>query len=49
MKKICIVVASRANYGRVKSLIKAVKQHPNLDLLLIVVASALLDRFGDIT
>ena len=49
MKKICIVVASRANYGRVKSLIKAVKQHPNLDLLLIVGASALLDRFGDIT
>ena len=28
---------------------KAVKQHPNLDLLLIVGASALLDRFGDIT
>jgi UDP-hydrolysing UDP-N-acetyl-D-glucosamine 2-epimerase len=49
MKKICIVVASRANYGRVKSLMKAVKQHPNLDLLLIVGASALLDRFGDIT
>lgn len=49
MKKICVVVASRANYGRVKYLMKAIKAHPNLELVLIVGASALLDRFGNIT
>ena len=49
MKRICVVVASRANYGRVKSVMKAIKKHPNLDLILIVGASALLDRFGNIT
>lgn len=45
-RKICIVVASRANYARIKSVLKAVKAHPNLQLQLIVSASALLYRFG---
>lgn len=46
MKKICVVVASRANYGRVKYLMKAIQAHPDLELQLIVGASTLLDRFG---
>jgi UDP-hydrolysing UDP-N-acetyl-D-glucosamine 2-epimerase len=46
MKKICVVVASRANYGRVKYLLKAIEQHPDLELQLIVGASTLLQRFG---
>ncbi len=45
-KKICVVVASRANYGRVKYLMKAIKKHPHLKLQLIVGASTLLERFG---
>lgn len=45
-KKICVVVASRANYGRVKYLMKAIKKHPRLKLQLIVGASTLLERFG---
>jgi UDP-hydrolysing UDP-N-acetyl-D-glucosamine 2-epimerase len=45
-RKICVVVASRANYGRVKSLMKAIKAHPNLELQLIVGASVMLYRFG---
>jgi len=45
-RKICVVVASRANYGRVKSVLRAIKQHPKLDLQLVVGASALLYRFG---
>lgn len=45
-KKICVVVASRANYGRVKYLLKAVAEHPELELQLIVGASTLLQRFG---
>jgi GDP/UDP-N,N'-diacetylbacillosamine 2-epimerase (hydrolysing) len=42
------VVASRANYGRVKSLMKAIKVHPQLELLIIVGASTLLYRFGNV-
>jgi len=45
-RKICVVVASRANYGRVKSVMQAVQDHPGLELQLIVGASTLLYRFG---
>ncbi len=47
MRKICVVVASRANYGRVKSVLSAIKKHPDLELQLIVSASMLLDRYGN--
>jgi UDP-hydrolysing UDP-N-acetyl-D-glucosamine 2-epimerase len=45
-RKVCVVVASRANYGRIKSVLKAVNEHPELELMLVVGASALLHRFG---
>ncbi len=45
-KRVLCVVASRANYGRLLSVMRAVRDHPALDLQLIVGASALLDRFG---
>lgn len=44
--KVCAVVASRANYGRVKYVLKALQEHPDVELQLIVGASTLLDRFG---
>lgn len=46
-RKICVVVASRANYGRVKYVMKAIQEHPNLELQLVVGASVLLDRYGN--
>jgi UDP-hydrolysing UDP-N-acetyl-D-glucosamine 2-epimerase len=46
MRKVCVVVASRANYGRIKSVLQAVEDHPQLELQLVVSASALLERFG---
>ena len=45
-RKICVVVASRANYGRVKYLMKAIQSHSDLELQVIVGASTLLERFG---
>lgn len=48
MRDICVVVNSRANYGRVKSVLRAVEDHPGLRLQLILGASALLYRFGDV-
>ena len=48
MRKVCIVVGSRANYSSIKSVMRAVRAHPDLQLQLIVAASALLDRFGSV-
>jgi UDP-hydrolysing UDP-N-acetyl-D-glucosamine 2-epimerase len=47
-RKVCVVVASRANYGRIKSVLKAIQAHPKLELQVIVAASALLPRFGNL-
>lgn len=47
-RKVCVVVNSRANYGRIKSVMTAIQEHPELDLQLLVGASALLHRFGSV-
>ena len=47
-RRICFVVNSRANYGRIKSVLKEVQENSELELLLIVGASALLHRFGSV-
>jgi UDP-hydrolysing UDP-N-acetyl-D-glucosamine 2-epimerase len=48
MKKVCVVVGSRANYSSIKSAMRAVRGHPKLELQLVVGASALLDRYGTV-
>ena len=48
MRKVCIVIGSRANYSSIKSVMRAVRAHPDLTLQLLVGASALLDRFGSV-
>jgi len=47
-KKICVVVGSRANYSSIKSAMRAIQDHPALELQLIVAASAVLDRYGSV-
>ena len=47
-RRVCVVVNSRANYGRIKSVLSAVKDRPDLELQIIVGASALLHRFGEV-
>ena len=47
-KKICVVVNSRANYGRIKSFLNAAKQSEKLELFIVAGASALLYRFGEV-
>jgi UDP-hydrolysing UDP-N-acetyl-D-glucosamine 2-epimerase len=48
MRKVCVVIGSRANYGSIKSVMRALQAHPDLQLQIIVAASALLDRFGSV-
>ena len=45
-RKVCIAVHSRANYGRIKTVMREIDNHPLLELQLIVGSSALLTRFG---
>ena len=48
MKKICVFIGSRANYSSIKSVMKAVKAHPKLELQVVLGASAILERFGKV-
>ena len=45
-RKIAVVITARPSYSRVKTVLAAIKKHPELELQLIVAASALLDRYG---
>jgi UDP-hydrolysing UDP-N-acetyl-D-glucosamine 2-epimerase len=45
-RKICVVIGSRANYSSIKSAMRAIREHPELELQLVIGASALLDRYG---
>lgn len=47
-RKLCVVVNSRANYARIKSLLYFAKKNANLKLQLVVGASALLERYGNL-
>lgn len=48
MKKICVVIGSRANYSSIKSALRAIKAHPELELQIVASASAILDRYGKV-
>lgn len=45
-RKICVVIINRANYGRIKTVLEAVKQHPSLELQLVAGSSLLHERHG---
>ena len=45
-RKIAVVITARPSYSRIKTALKAIMDHPDLELQLIVAASALLDRYG---
>ena len=47
-RKICIVVNSRANYARIKSVLYHAKKSKKIELQIVIGASALLDRYGDL-
>lgn len=48
VRKVGLVVTARPSYARIKTAIKAIQEHPELELQLIVAASALLDRYGEV-
>lgn len=47
-RKVCVVVTARPSYSRIRTALKAIQEHPDLELQLVLGASALLDRYGNI-
>ena len=47
-RKICVVITARPSYARIKTVLEAIQRHPDLELQLIVGASALLERYGPV-
>ena len=45
-RKVCVVVTARPSYSRIKTALSAINAHRDLELQLVVAASALLDRYG---
>lgn len=45
-RNICVVVTARPSYSRIKTALKAIEEHPDLELQLVVAGSALLGRYG---
>ena len=47
-RKICVVINNRANYARIKSVLKEIKKNNKLKLQIIVGSSGLIGRFGNV-
>lgn len=44
-RKICVVLVDRANYGRIKPVMKAIAERPELELQIIAAGTMVLERF----
>jgi UDP-hydrolysing UDP-N-acetyl-D-glucosamine 2-epimerase len=45
-RNVCVVVTARPSYSRILTALRAIRAHPELELQLVVAASALLERYG---
>jgi UDP-hydrolysing UDP-N-acetyl-D-glucosamine 2-epimerase len=46
IRRVCVVLVDRANYGRMHPVMRAIKANPDLDLLVLCSGTMLLERFG---
>ena len=49
MRKVCVVVTARPSYSRIKSALKSIKDHKDLELQLVLAGAALLDKYGNVS
>lgn len=47
MRKVCVVITARASYSRIKGAMLAIQKHSDMQLQLVVSASAMLNRYGE--
>ncbi|MBN3040149.1 MAG: UDP-N-acetylglucosamine 2-epimerase (hydrolyzing), partial [Candidatus Omnitrophica bacterium] len=48
-RKVCIIITTRGNYAKMKSVMKHISNDPSMQLQLIVGGGAILPKYGDIT
>src|SRR5688572_1241310 len=48
-RNICIIITNRANYARIKTVLRAIQKHPALNLQIIACSSAVLPHYGDVS
>lgn len=48
MKNVCVVVTARPSYSRIRSALVALKNYKDINLQLVVAASAVLDTYGNV-
>lgn len=48
MKRVCVVITARPSYSRIRSALLALREYENIDLRLVVAASAVLDNYGKV-
>lgn len=44
-RKVCVVLVDRANYGRLKPVMRAIDRHPDLELQVVCAGTTVLERF----
>jgi UDP-hydrolysing UDP-N-acetyl-D-glucosamine 2-epimerase len=44
-RKVCVILVDRANYGRLKPVMQAIKDHPDLEMQVIAAGTMVLERF----
>ncbi len=47
-RKVCVVVTARPSYSRIKTALLALRDHKDVELQLVIAASAVLDRYGSV-
>ena len=45
IRKVCVVLVDRANYGRLKPVMRSIQQHPDLELQVLAAGTMVLERF----
>lgn len=48
MRRVCVLITARPSYSRFKTALRAIQNHDQLELILIVAASALSDKYGNV-
>ncbi|MBO4389009.1 MAG: UDP-N-acetylglucosamine 2-epimerase (hydrolyzing) [Spirochaetales bacterium] len=48
MKKVCVVITARPSYSRIRSALFALKKYDDIELQIVVAASAILDAYGKV-
>ena len=48
MKKVCVVITARPSYSRIRDALYALKKYENIELQLVVAASANLNTYGKV-